>query len=55
MMTDLLTSLAAFEAEKLTPDELLEREERLAIQQEGCGQEIEVVRRDPKTGELKST
>lgn len=35
----------------MTPDEIFEADERAAIEQEGCNQEIEVVRRDTKTGE----
>ena len=35
------------------PDELLEHEERIAIQQESCGEEIDIVRRNPTTGEAR--
>lgn len=46
-MTDLLQKLA-----ELTPDEIYEADEREAIRQEGCGEPIEIVRRDVATGEL---
>ena len=35
------------------PDAIYEADERIAIQQEGCNLPIDVVRRDPATGELK--
>lgn len=42
----------------MTPEELaalIEAEEREAIRQEGCGEEIDVVRRDTRTGERITT
>jgi len=36
----------------MTPDELYEQDERIALIQEGTNQEIEVVRRNTTTGEL---
>ena len=52
---NLRTALAAFEqrhGRKPNADELLEIEERIALIQEGCRKPIEVVRRNPQTGEL---
>lgn len=36
----------------MTPEEILEHDERIAIEQESCNLEIDIVRRDTQTGEL---
>jgi len=36
----------------IDPDEIYEADEREAIRQESCGEPIEIVRRNPQTGEL---